>query len=776
MNTVEAQKTLAKRLLICFYAIVLVIGLVPINAWAEGDDAQDSTNQEQQVSQNEGESAGNSGEEESTEGSDSDKAGDTTADKSGDDTDSSADKSKESKSTEGSDSSASKGSTEDNGKSSASNESEENNDSSDQNSDDEESTNDSSENALESTGENGISLASVGDDQQPYLTYDHALTKQEVYDRLDTYYGFSPFPVHVYKATETGEQTGDELMTLAYYPWIDMDEKFPVDHYGLSRYYCRSTRFGWYGNIYLKEQVNVSSPEQSYVYDGGDHKWVPEVKATVNPNFSEDDYTVKYYRANSTEVETTDFTSPGNIFVRIRGVGDYSYFYSVKIYTIEAKDNLTVTGSDYEGYYDGDSHGEAAVPSDTDGTTVEYSTDGGENWSTTVPMVKNAGDSLKVDVRAHNDNYKNDATASYTLKVNKANINVLVAGDSKTDRTDPVTKEVIESNAVTYDGQQHSVQGFKVKSIKGESSKLYPESNVTLRDGVKAEAEGTDVGDYTMGLTKDSFVNPDPNFNVTYLIDDGVLTIKPAEVTVSVTGKSDTQTYNGAEQSVSGYEVTGIEGDQSNLYSKENVALAEGAAAEAKGTNAGTYEMGLTKDSFVNNDSNFTVSFKVTDGSLTIGKRALELNDSASLVYNGKEQVLNIDASKVSGLVEGDKLHLFNAQVKGTEPGTYNELSEYTWDVINDDLNVTKNYTLNVTGELTITEADTPASTDADSTDSSDDESSDKSSSNSSDAGNDSATPQTGDFAQFALGGALAVAIAALGAFLASRRIRGARR
>ncbi len=760
MNTVEAQKTLAKRLLICFYAIVLVIGLVPINAWAEGDDAQDSTNQEQQVSQNEGESAGNSGEEESTEGSDSDKAGDTTADKSGDDTDSSADKSKESKSTEGSDSSASKDSSEDNGKSTAGNESEENNDSSDQNSDDEESTNDFTENAFESTGENGISLAS--DEQKiAYYNYSSQPSKHDIYDRLNSSYdpGVSFLTFQIYNAK------GEYHTTLGYF---SSKGDFTLSNYGQSGYTAEWAVTGK-GTLLLRENVNVDYPEDYVTYDGKPHQWKPTVEATVNPDFSSDNYTVKYSRDDKPEVETDDFTSAGTIWVRIDGKGDYAYVHETRKYTILQDDSLAVTGKDYEGTYDGQEHGSAAVPSVIDGTTVEYSTDGGKNWSTTVPKVKNACDSLDVMVRATNKNFANTAEASYTLQVNKAHVVANVSGESKTDTE-------TESNAVTYDGEEHSVQGFKVDEITGDSAELYDKSKIKLKDDLNPIAKGTDAGTYKMGLTKDSFVNEDENFNVTYLVDDGVLTIKPAEVTVSVTGKSDTQTYNGAEQSVSGYEVTGIEGDQSSLYTKENVALAEGAAAEAKGTNAGTYEMGLTKDSFVNNDTNFTVSFKVTDGSLTIGKRALELNDSASLVYNGKEQVLNIDASKVSGLVEGDRLHLFNAQVKGTEPGTYNELSEYTWDVINDDLNVTKNYTLNVTGELTITEADAPASTDTDSTDSSDNESSDKGSNNSSDTGSDSATPQTGDFAQFALGGALAVAIAALGAFLASRRIRGARR
>lgn len=48
MNGSETQLPLSKRLLAALFALVLVVGMVPVSAWAEGDEAQNSgTTQEQ---------------------------------------------------------------------------------------------------------------------------------------------------------------------------------------------------------------------------------------------------------------------------------------------------------------------------------------------------------------------------------------------------------------------------------------------------------------------------------------------------------------------------------------------------------------------------------------------------------------------------------------------------------------------------------------------------------------------------------------------------------
>ena len=713
MNKVEAQMPLAKRLLISFFAFALVVGLMPINAWAEGDDAQSSANQEQQAGQDEGDSAGDStddtAEKGSTEGADSSASGDAAADKgSNDAADSStnSDTAAEKGSSDGDDSSAGKSAEEGVAAASLT-------DTANPSSEEDDSEESGEEGFSEESGEDGIAVASQNDEDSVYFKYWSQMTKGNVYTEIDNKFS-------LWWSTVTVYDNDSEFTTLSIF---NKGDNFPaIDENHRGRYeFTIKWSGGWTDytkTLILQENVAVSTPDPYVTYDENDHKWEPVVtgmKTTQNPNGEKlvegTDYRVSYSRDGK---ETTDFKSAGQIKVTVYGLGKYSsYVKETRTYTIQPSDVLSVSGTDYEGYYDGESHGDAAVASPTDGTTIEYSTDG-NNWSTTVPKVKDVTeDAVTVHVRATNPNFTNTAEASYTLKVTPAKVIAYVEG---------------ESNTVDYNGQYHQISNFKVTEIHSAKEGLYDTKNVVLKDGKTAYAEANQAGTWHMGLTADSFANADPNFDVTFRVTDGVLTIKPAEVTVSVKGNSAAQTYNGAEQSVFSFEVTGVEGDQAQLYNTDKVALAD-AAAEAKGTDAGTYGMGLTK-----------------------------------------EQMLNIDASKVAGLVDGDRLNLFNAQVKGTEPGTYDEVSEYTWDVINDDLNVTKNYTLSVTGTLTITEEDSSADADADN-DSSDNESSD----NGSDASSDSETPQTGDFAQFAMGAALAAAIAALGALFATRRFRGER-
>ena len=123
-----------------------------------------------------------------------------------------------------------------------------------------------------------------------------------------------------------------------------------------------------------------------------------------------------------------------------------------------------------------------------------------------------------------------------------------------------------------------------------------------------------------MGLTKDSFTVTSNNYkNIKVVVKDGSLTINPAEVTVTITGNKKTETYTGTEKSVTGY----TSKKTNNLYTDEDFGLKENAKAEAKGTNAGTYQMGLTKDSFENKNANFAVTFKVTDGWLKIDKKSI---------------------------------------------------------------------------------------------------------------------------------------------------------
>ena len=269
------------------------------------------------------------------------------------------------------------------------------------------------------------------------------------------------------------------------------------------------------------------------------------------------------------------------------------------------------------------------------------------------------------------------------------------------------------TDEVTYNGKEQSVEGYTFEIT--DKTGLYTVNDFALIEGVTAVAKGTDAGEYFMGLTVDSFTNSNPNFKVTFVVEDGKLTIKPAEVTVTIKGNTAEVIYNGKEQSVEGYtfEIT----DETELYAESDFVLKDGIEAVAKGTNANdpegtikSYPMGLTKDSFENKNVNFAVTFEVTDGSLTIAKRDVTVTgESATKSYNGQTQEIN--GYTVDNLVKGHEMTGVTYSAKGKEPGKYDGSFTGSQIVIKDaDGNyVTENYNVKpVIGVLTITQPSRP--------------------------------------------------------------------
>lgn len=252
------------------------------------------------------------------------------------------------------------------------------------------------------------------------------------------------------------------------------------------------------------------------------------------------------------------------------------------------------------------------------------------------------------------------------------------------------------SKTETYDGTEKSVSGYTGA----------PEG-VTF-NGISASGSGTDVGEYNVTFAEGTLntVDTTEKYIVTKATP-GKLTIKPAEVTVTIKGNTKTETYAGTEYTVTGYTVESI---SNNLYKEEYFALKTDAKVEAKGTNAGDYMMGLTKESFENKNTNFKVTFEVEDGKLTIAKRDVTVTgESATKVYNGQTQEIN--GYTVDNLVKGHEMTGVIYSAKGKDPGKYDGSFTGSQIVIKDDDGnyVTANYNVKtVIGALTITQPSRP--------------------------------------------------------------------
>ena len=196
------------------------------------------------------------------------------------------------------------------------------------------------------------------------------------------------------------------------------------------------------------------------------------------------------------------------------------------------------------------------------------------------------------------------------------------------------------SDTVTYDGKEHSVSGFTGAPDGADFS------------AVTVGAKGTNVGTYDAKFAENTVGTVDATAK--YIVtgaNDGKLTITPVSgIVVTITGNTDSRPYSGAEQSVIGYTVS----TSNPLYTEADFTFTGTAAA--KGTDAGSYAMGLTPEQFENTNPNFeNVTFIVTDGKLTITPRSVKLTSvKAEKVYDGTPLTRPDVTVKGDGFVAGE--------------------------------------------------------------------------------------------------------------------------
>ena len=260
-----------------------------------------------------------------------------------------------------------------------------------------------------------------------------------------------------------------------------------------------------------------------------------------------------------------------------------------------------------------------------------------------------------------------------------------------------------EDRIVTYNGQEQTVNtGYDVV-VKADNGKNFKLSGVEFR-GVYASGTGKEVGKYDIDFVGETVGKTDTTAK--YIVANtvkGTLTITPIDtVVVTIKGNTDSKAYNGIEQSVTGYTVESISDPN---YTAEDFSLKEGFEAKATGTNASdtAYSMGLTADSFVNNNNNFkNVTFVVEDGSLTITPRPVTLtSETASKPYDGTALTKPEVTVTGDGFVDGEvtDIKATGSVTNVSDSPVTNTIVYTTTDkFVEDNYNITK-----AEGKLTIT-------------------------------------------------------------------------
>lgn len=178
------------------------------------------------------------------------------------------------------------------------------------------------------------------------------------------------------------------------------------------------------------KDVTVSADDKEKVFGGTE----PELTASVSGTIGSDSVAYTLSRTAGESVGTYPITPVGET-----EQGNYHVSYEPGTFTItRAPDGIALAATGYTGTYDGQRHTVSASATAVDGTpcTIEYSTDGGATWSTTVPgitdVIRNADNSVgsqTVLVRATNPNFSPSETKEVTLRVNPAP--VVVTADNK---------------------------------------------------------------------------------------------------------------------------------------------------------------------------------------------------------------------------------------------------------------------------------------------------------------------------------------------------------
>lgn len=283
---------------------------------------------------------------------------------------------------------------------------------------------------------------------------------------------------------------------------------------------------------------------------------------------------------------------------------------------------ITVKANSAESIYDGNGHMAEGFK------TLEFTVDGNEytvsGLSASVSGTdagtypNNVTGTAKVMDAAGNDvtDQFSVTTESGSLVINKAKATIEPKDATKAyDGTDLKASEFVTEGFVKDQG---------VKSATFTGSQLNVGKSKSGIDGYVL-ADGTNANNYD--ITKGT-----GNLEVTPVSD---------EVTVTITGNAATLKYDGTEQSVTGYTVACSNG----LYTANDFDFT--GAAVAKGTNVGTYKMGLDKGQFSNTSANFSnVTFVVVDGQLTITPKSVDpeagkgmsVGKLPHITYNGKSQ------------------------------------------------------------------------------------------------------------------------------------------
>lgn len=206
-----------------------------------------------------------------------------------------------------------------------------------------------------------------------------------------------------------------------------------------------------------------------------------------------------------------------------------------------------------------------------------------------------------------------------------------------------VTYKVL--NGTWSDGTADDIEKVFSLKVKGADGNLADKTDVTLGDSIPegmiadtANGYDQDNGAWNVEISGSTAVSDDVTYTYTFEAAETktVLTIK-------VKGTSAAEVYDGNEKTVSGYTLTVKDKDGKEIPLPAGLSVTPDTDdCAVSGTDAGTYQMGLSKDNFslTGTDADkYDVTFEVEDGILIITK----------------DDTLTVGAGKVETTYDGEE-------------------------------------------------------------------------------------------------------------------------
>ena len=430
--------------------------------------------------------------------------------------------------------------------------------------------------------------------------------------------------------------------------------------------------------------VTIKGHEDSVTYDGNPHSVEGyEITDISNKLYTKDDVQFTgQAKAEGTEAGTykmnlaeAQFSNTNSNFKKVTFVVEDGSL-TINRKSIDDQNRITVTKPE-NSKYDGEEHKNKPTVTDTKTGKVLV-----EDMDYTLAYSKDVTNAGKVTVTIKGiGNYSGETTTNY--QITKRNVTLTSGSASRV-----YNKEALTNGEVTVSGEGFAKDEGATYTVTGSQTAV-GESKNTFTYELKSNTKAS-------------------NYNIKKVEGDLSVTAEDGEVVVTITGHSDSVEYDGNEKTVSGYDVAITEGSK---YTTDDFTF--NGTAEAKGTEAGTYLMGLNADQFTNTNDNYTqVTFIVNDGSLTITpksinpddeKNGITVTDPENSIYDGNEHIngLTVTDSKLNTtLVEntdytltysGDLINVGTVTITIKGIGNYTGEFTKTYQILPREYTVTTN-------------------------------------------------------------------------------------